>query len=387
MDAAGASRIRAVTVPTFPRATSVGSQPPQPDRLLWMDVLRGLAILLVVVNHAAVVTAESFADLPSAVTSVNEVFSTFRIPTLVFLSGQLLAPSLAKGARRYAEGKLRNIAWPYLVWTVIYIVVIVRPWAYAGGFGPEQMLRYVVLAPSPLWFISFLLAFYVLALGLRRVPTALLILATLGASTLFADATRPERFFFLFGFFLLGDMVTRHAEVAGRWLARPVVLLAAAVGAAGLAVVGARLGEAARYQAEYGLGVLAAIVVLAFLAHAVSASPSSTPLRYLGRHSIVLFVVHYPAVVVTVQVLSRFGDVPATAAFCAALSMGLLSGLVAVSARQRLRVVQALFAPPWPVPDGGAVPQRSTSVRRSEQGHTGKVGRCVESAYSTLTSR
>lgn len=356
VDAAGASRIRPFMVPTFPRATSAGSQPTQPDRMLWMDVLRGLAILLVVVNHAAVVTAESFADLPSAVTSVNAFFAPFRIPTLVFLSGLLLAPSLAKGARRYVEGKLRNIAWPYLVWTVIYIVVIVRPWAYTGGFGPERALRYVVTAPSPLWFISFLLAFYALALLLRHVPTWAVVLVALVGSSLFADGTRPERFLFLLGFFLMGDMVTRHSEAVGRWLTRPVVLFGAGLGTVGLLVAGARLGEAARYQAEYAIGVLAGIVILAFAAHAVSASPTMAPLRHLGRHSIVLFVVHYPAVIVTVQAMHLVGDVPGLAVFGVALVVGIVSGLVTVRAQQRMLLFQALFAPPWPVRQGASRP-------------------------------
>jgi uncharacterized membrane protein YcfT len=342
-----ADRVRAPVLPTSVSGDrgEAGATRPR-ERLFWMDVLRGAAVLLVVVNHAAVVLGDRAADLPPLVATTNDIFAPIRIPTISFLSGMLLAPSLAKGTRRYVGGKVRNVAYPYLVWTAVYIVVIVRPWVHEGGFGPARVARYVLTAPSPLWFIGFLLGFYLLAMVLRRVPPVLVIGATLLASMVFPDDTRTERFFFLFGFFLLGDLVTRHADTVQRWIVRPAAVAAAGVCAAALVLVALRQGEAARYQAEFTVGVLAVILLLAYTAQAVSGSRAGAPLCYVGRSSLVVYVVHYPAVIVAVEAMDLLGNFSPVTLFGAALAAGTLSGLVAIWARRHVPTVEALFSIP-----------------------------------------
>lgn len=320
-------------------------------RLLWTDVLRGAALLLVVVNHAAAAVASRGYAAPTLVDDVNSVLAPVRIPTLVFLSGLLVAPSLARGARRYLEGKARRLLYPYVLWSVVYLVVLVRPWDYGDPYGPGALLGMLVRSPSPLWFLSFLVAFYALALLLRRIPVPLLIVTTLLLSEL-VDGSRAHRFLFLFGFFLLGTALTAHPRVWRSWLTRPRVAVLGVVTLA-LVVVSVGRGEQVRYDAVYAPAVLAAILVMARAAHAVAGWRVAVPLRYLGVNSLAVYVVHYLVAFVLAELLSRAGVGSAPLVFAAVLVASFASGVVAVEAARRLPGVDLLFA----------LPRRRTAAR------------------------
>lgn len=87
-----------------------------------MDRLRGIAVLLVIAWHAFSIPTFFGVAMPSAVQILNDALSTYRIPALLVLSGLLLGRSLAKPLPTYYLGKVRHIAWPFLVWSLIYLL-------------------------------------------------------------------------------------------------------------------------------------------------------------------------------------------------------------------------------------------------------------------------
>lgn len=322
-------------------------------RLRWMDVLRGVAILLVIVNHAAAAVVSRGYAAPALISEVNTVLAPVRIPALVFLSGLLVAPSLARGRRRYLAGKARRLVYPYLLWTAVYLVVLVRPWSYGDPYGPAALLEMLVRSPSPLWFLSFLAAFYLLALVLRRVPAPLLIAASLGLSLL-VDGSRAHRFLFLLGFFLIGVALTHYPQAWRAWLTGPRL---AGLGLLTAALLLASLGrgEQVRYEAAYAPAVLAAVLLLARGAHAISDHAVAVPLRYLGVNSLPVYVVHYLAAFVLAELLQRAGVTSSAGAFAAVTVAAFVSGVLAVEAARRSPLVDLLFALPRRRPDA-AVP-------------------------------
>lgn len=127
------------------------------SRFTWMDLFRGLAVVLVTANHAA---DESTSE---AIRGVMAALGDYRMPALLLLSGILLPRSLTKPTGVFISGKLRLIAWPCLVWSAVML----------GIFGPELGLtwRWWLLAePSHVWYLNALLMYYLLGLLLRRVP-------------------------------------------------------------------------------------------------------------------------------------------------------------------------------------------------------------------------
>src|SRR6478735_4086004 len=98
--------------------------PSTDDRLHWMDLLRGCAVLLVIAFHASTYPIEFGMEVPDVLVTINVALTPFRLPTLLVLSGMLLPRALEKPLGRYYAGKARNILWPYLVWTVLEGLVV-----------------------------------------------------------------------------------------------------------------------------------------------------------------------------------------------------------------------------------------------------------------------
>ena len=189
------------------------------SRLLWMDRTRGLAVLAVVVMHAELELVSATGQTWPWLTGVNQALGPVRMPFLVALSGALLPRALLKSARLYVVGKLRTLAWPYLVWGVAdvayWLVRVVRD----GGEVDWSTFTDLLHDPHTyLWFLAYLFCFYVLAL-----PTPAP-LRTLAAPTCVGvGAALPgdaATFVSLFGWFLIGDVVARR--LAHQLRAHPV---------------------------------------------------------------------------------------------------------------------------------------------------------------------
>ncbi|MUK02436.1 acyltransferase family protein [Vibrio cholerae] len=131
-------------------------------RIGWLDSLRGVAILLVVVLHAGEALRMAVGPTP-AVDQFNLFFEPFRMPVLMFLSGVLLPQSVAKPGQEYFAGKVSMVAWPYLLWSLIIL-------AASGDLRPAALGQIFYLSPTYLWYLWFILVFYALAYPLRRLP-------------------------------------------------------------------------------------------------------------------------------------------------------------------------------------------------------------------------
>jgi fucose 4-O-acetylase-like acetyltransferase len=81
----------------------------------WIDVLRGLAILLIISLHASVIIELFGRKAWAPAVKFNDLFAPYRMPLLMLLSGLLVEDSLRKGPLLYFEGKFRNIAYPYIL--------------------------------------------------------------------------------------------------------------------------------------------------------------------------------------------------------------------------------------------------------------------------------
>lgn len=268
-------------------------------RMEWMDLLRGTAVLLVVVLHAASIPA-STGDAIREWVLINRYVEPFRMPMLMLLSGMLLPTSLAKPTAQYLWGKVAGIVWPAAVWMVLYGVLVFRN----GPGDPDYWLT-----GDYLWFLLALSACYLAALLLRSVPAvgvaaAMLVVVTsvdvpagLATKTLYYGA-----FFFLGAG--LGHLVPRW--ITARW---PLVALlgvaAAVLSHLGLEDQRLRLGtlEAA------GISVLGLLVIL-WVAPRLPVGGAARFLRWVGRSSIVVYVVHFPILVLLHRGLDRLGADP-----------------------------------------------------------------------------
>lgn len=133
-------------------------------RLTWMDDVRGTAILLLLLWHASAVPVLFGTEMPEVVRSANAFFMPYRMPTLMLLSGMLLARSLRKPLPTYYAGKIAMVLWPYLVWVIIakatFLDIEGMPWWHWRAW----------YATTYLWFLFFIGVYYAAAPLLRRLP-------------------------------------------------------------------------------------------------------------------------------------------------------------------------------------------------------------------------
>ena len=331
----------------MPTPTSAAA--PRP-RLLWMDVYRGLAVLLVVLLHAQTALVDSGLARSELVRDVNAAVGSFRMPGLLLVSGMLLPLSLRRPAGEYLAGKVRRIAWPWLLWTAVMLPLF----GWEAGLEPTWWLN-----GAHTWFLSVVFVGYVLGLALKRVPPAgiAVVLFSLAillepdavAGGLHEWALVAERLMWFGGFFFVGAALGRWREDLPR-IPWPVMVLPAVV----TWDWARRAIEAGRYPSEESwpvvtMSVIGVVTVLWVIAQ-IPENPVLRAFAWVGRHSIVLFVVHYPVI----RLLRRTVDLPEGMAGVALLfAAGAGAALLLAAVYPRVR-----FLFEWPQRPGASRPSR-----------------------------
>jgi peptidoglycan/LPS O-acetylase OafA/YrhL len=103
--------------------------PVRAEREMTFDLLKGIGILEVIFHHLLSFSARKFAIQGEpewwAMMLANRILH-FAVPTFLLASALLLARSIASKAKpdwqRFYRRRLERTAWPYLVWTVIFVL-------------------------------------------------------------------------------------------------------------------------------------------------------------------------------------------------------------------------------------------------------------------------
>lgn len=291
-------------------------------RLAWVDIAKGICILLVVMMHAVIGTGiamggEGFLHL------VVAFAKPFRIPDFFLLSGLFMGRVVGRDWRLFCDRRVVHFAYFYLLWLVIQSLV--RYPAIVGDAGPGAFLAHLAQALiepySSLWFIYLLAVFSVATKLLCRVPASLLLAcaALLQIADIRSESTLIEEFcaryvYFVGGYmfaeriFALADGVRRRASSAlcglaawaalEAWLALTPSSRPGYPTLASLPLVSFALGAA---------GALAIVSAAALLCRI--GGPLTEALRACGRRSIVIYLAFSLPMAATREILVRSGVV------------------------------------------------------------------------------
>lgn len=165
--------------------STAGATPGSKPRERWIDVAKGIAIILVVLLHS------SFDYLgDSHVWRWGEyatVLETFRMPLFFFTAGIFASGALSKSFRELLNTRVFRFVWLYLLWSVIAIFTIERLFVGFHGWGSfalEFVEMLVVPYPST-WFIYAIALYFIAAWLVRKLPLVIQLAIGVTATILF----------------------------------------------------------------------------------------------------------------------------------------------------------------------------------------------------------
>ncbi|GJD52241.1 hypothetical protein OPKNFCMD_5004 [Methylobacterium crusticola] len=309
---------------------------PDSGRLAWVDVAKGLCIILVVMMHATLGTGEAMGG-EGALHHVVAFAKPFRIPDFFLLSGLFVGRVVDRDWRLFADRRIVHFAYFYGLWLVIQSAAKYGQVTEGGGIGAflAHLAHGLVEPYSTLWFIYLLAVFSVAVKLLRRLPWPLLLAGAVLLQSLPIET----------GSTLVDEFCARFVYFVGGFLFAPRIfaLADAARARAGLALLGLcawALAEGALAFTPSGVAgyptlaslpgvslVLGAAGALAIVAGAVlltrAGGPVTAALRTCGERSIVIYLAFFLPMAATRTALVRTGLVD---------DVGVVSALVTLAA-------------------------------------------------------
>jgi uncharacterized membrane protein YcfT len=275
-------------------ASSLAAPPGQ--REAWVDFAKGICIIAVVSLYAHG-QLRGLAAHTGWLDHWVAFAKPFRMPDFFLLSGLFLARVIERPWLRYLDTKVVHYGYFLLLWIVIFLPVSWQeaPWALSASGLVKHLLYQLMWPHAMLWFILMLAIFFVFTRLLRFVPQWIMLVCAV-ALHLFVPKTGVHlvdefcaRFVFFFAGYMFAD---RFFDLAG-WARRhpgPVLLTLAA-----WAVINGWLvsqGYGAQRMISLLLGFAGACAVIC-IGSLLSAYRRMHWLRYIGQHSIVVYLGFY----------------------------------------------------------------------------------------------
>ena len=300
----------------IPKRNSPMDIEPSRSRVAWVDVAKGICIVMVVMMHSTLgVGAAAGAEgwLHAAV----EFARPFRMPDFFLIAGLFLAARIDAPWRLYVDRKVLHFAYFYVLWLTIQFAF--KAPGLAADLGWDGALAlYLKSFVEPfgtLWFIYHLALFFLTTRLVKSVPWPIVWLAAaaLQIAPIHTGSMLIDEFASRYVFFYSGYIFARHVFAAAEWVERHALYgLFALVGWACLngALVFGGFGDWPVLNLMLGYagvgGVIAASVLLARLA---VTRPVERGLAWLGAHSIVVYLAFFLPMAVSRTVLLKIGIV------------------------------------------------------------------------------
>ncbi len=127
------------------------------SRLKWIDMAKGLAIILVVFRHIVIGLSRAGLEIGTVYEAASTITYSFRMPLFFILSGFFLRKSIEKRKfNQFLNSKFSTLLYPYLVWTCIQISIQIY---FANHLNSDRSFEdyiFILIAPREIdhfWFI------------------------------------------------------------------------------------------------------------------------------------------------------------------------------------------------------------------------------------------
>jgi fucose 4-O-acetylase-like acetyltransferase len=330
-------------------------------RIVWIDIARGLGILLVVYSHALRGLLHSgILSENSLLAGSDYVVTTFRMPMFFFLAGLNVPRSLRKGPKIFAINKLWTLYYAYLLWSYLQGGIQYFFQAHLNSArNLDELIRIPWQPMGQFWFLYCLLFCHAAALLSKGrlkglVPVSIVAFLLYGVTPLwFGYPFLNTEYMFIF--YVAGIYLHRYdLSFPLRWK----IFLPAVGGTAALFTVAVTWGRTASRDIPFSYQSLPAcilgITIIFALSHLLS--ERTTLLRNifstLGKASMTIYVLHVITGSAARVVLKEMGVRNVTLLMIVVTVVGLYVPLLAqnIFARMHLLVALGLASPQIPKP-------------------------------------
>jgi peptidoglycan/LPS O-acetylase OafA/YrhL len=282
------------------RTPMADTRPPAPtkSRLQALDVLRALAVILLILHHGGIY---NFSFPGFDLVQLRSYVGLYLLGSFVFLAGCLSMRSVeGHGLRRFLARRLVRIYVPYVI-TLLLFLWLIEPDLSGSDLILHLLGAQVLLAPKfttpilTLWFIGLILMCYLILAVMSRTlkrPGSILLgcLAVFIAAGLLREyaGVIHHSFFYYFPAYAAGAILTR-AGLLERMTSRPLQLvpfsLLSALGVVLLSQHLSQLGRTVDVEMIAAISIFLAGMIPFTLALAARVVASGVGLRLIQRIS------------------------------------------------------------------------------------------------------
>ncbi len=291
----GAGGGRRLEFPDLPMSAPAHSAVTRAPRVDWVDYSKGICIFFVVMLHCNGVT-EKYAQSTGWLSEVVAFARPFRMPDFFLIAGLFLASTIDRPWRTYLDKKVVHFYYFYAIWASIQFFTYSMWRDLDQGADTGRLIRhYIALYFDPedaLWFIYILPIFFVVTRLVKSLPVWLVWAAAVALHSAGIDTpwVIPDefaaRYVYFYSGYVFAPLVFRAADWALAHAGRSLGYLAA-WGLLNGWLVGN--GWAKLPGVSLALGYLGGLAVV-FTAGLCTRVSWTRPLRYLGEHSIVVYL-------------------------------------------------------------------------------------------------
>ena len=323
-------------------------------RVIWVDVAKGIAIVLVVLFHATIFLKRSGFH-HEVWPELNQTLAVLRMPLFFASSGLFAASVVARPWRVLWATRLSLLVWVFLLWSLLRVCYfsLLPDDLRTNETGIVALLAAPLLPTSALWFLHALVAFFVVAkllTGRVGVRTQLGVAALLSMTFLSLDLGRAltwEGMGRYFVFFLAGlharETITKWVDAGTFRLLGLAALAFVTLEVLGRALGWADIGPFALLVRLFGVG--AGFLFAAWIAR----TAGGRLLGHLGRNSLPVYLAHALVVVPVAGLLGRALPTPSALVSLAAPVMLTVLGIavsLGLHAALRDRVTRYAYEQP-----------------------------------------
>ena len=280
------------------------------ERVDWVDYAKGICIVMVVMMHSTL-GVEVAAGRHGFMGLVVEFARPFRMPDFFLISGLFLSRVIDRDWRTYLDRKVVHFFYFYFLWTAIQFTFKASSFAAADGWANVGYL-YLQSFIEPfgtLWFIYMLPIFFVVAKLTRGIypPVIWGVAGALEIMHVSTDWTIIDefaaRFVYFYSGYILASYIFALADHTKQKPGQMILGLAAWAVAHGILVF-AGMGDMPVMSLILGFAGACAVIVTGTL---LARMHWLQWLRYLGEHSIVVYLAFFLPMAVTRILLLKLG--------------------------------------------------------------------------------